>query len=76
MELKVDDFCYTIENEKDEFAYKILYVFCKEQELDNWGTLETVDIYIKINMIPRGGDWHSFVVSFHKRNFEISYLFR
>lgn len=49
----------------------------KEHELDFWGTIETVDIYIKVNMIEtRKGDLFSVIVSFHKRNFEIKYLFR
>lgn len=54
-----------------------LYVFCKQYELDYWGELEIVEIYIKVNMIEmRNGDPRAFIVSFHKRNFEIAYLFR
>lgn len=75
--LQFDDFCYAVENENLDFAHEVLYIFCKQHELDFWGTLETVDIYIKVNMIEtRRGDLFSVVVSFHKRNFEITYLFR
>ena len=75
--LQFDDFCYAVENDNIDFAHEVLYIFCKQHELDFWGTLETVDIYIKVNMIEtRRGDLFSVVVSFHKRNFEITYLFR
>lgn len=49
--LQFDDFCYAVENDNVDYADEILYVFCKQHELDLWGTLETVDIYIKLNMI-------------------------
>lgn len=75
--LQFDDFCYSVENEKLDYAHEILYVFCKQYELDYWGELEIVEIYIKVNMIEmRNGDPRAFIVSFHKRNFEIAYLFR
>lgn len=75
--LQFDDFCYAVENDNIDFAHEVLYIFCTQHELDFWGTLETVDIYIKVNMIEtRRGDLFSVVVSFHKRNFEITYLFR
>lgn len=75
--LQFDDFCHAVENDNINFADEVLYIFCKQQELDFWGTHETVDIYIKVNMIEtRRGDLLSIVVSFHKKNFELSYLFR
>ena len=75
--LQFDDFCYAVENDNPAFSHEILYIYCKQHKLDFWGTLETVDIYIKVNMIEtRRGDLFSVVVSFHKRNFEITYLFR
>ncbi|GEM02951.1 hypothetical protein SAMN05421839_1731 [Halolactibacillus halophilus] len=77
LDLKYDDFCYAVENEKINYAHEILYVFCKQYELDFWGELENVEIYIKVNMIElKSGDARAFVVSFHKRNFEMTYLFR
>lgn len=75
--IQYDDFCYAVDNEKEEFAHEKLYIFCKRQELDYWGALELVDIYIKINMTKtRKGDDFTIIVSFHKRNKPISYLFK
>lgn len=77
MALEFDDFCYAVENDNMCFKNEILYIFCKQYELDFWGMLEIVDIYIKVNMIERKKDIHFFyVVSLHKRNFEIQYLFK
>ncbi|GBF12284.1 hypothetical protein [Tepidibacillus sp. HK-1] len=75
--IQYDDFCYAVDNEKEEFAHEKLYIFSKYHELDYWGTLESVDIYIKINMTQtRKGDDFTIVVSFHKRNKPIKYLFK
>lgn len=75
--LQFDDFCYAVPNDNEKYAHEVLYIFCKQHDLDFWGTLENVDIYIKVNMTEtRMGDLVSYIVSFHKRNFEISYLFR
>ena len=75
--IQYDDFCYVVDNDNEEFSHEILYIFCKCQELDYWGTLENVDIYIKINMTRiRNGDDFVFIVSFHKRNKPIEYLFK
>lgn len=75
--IQYDDFCYAVDNEKEEFAHEKLYIFCKRQELDCWGTLELVDIYIKVNMIKtRRGDDFTIIVSLHKRNKSINYLFK
>lgn len=76
LSIQYDDFCYAVDNDNEDFAHEILYIFCKEQELDYWGTLEKVDIYIKINMTQlKSGDDYAYVVSFHKRNKPIRYLF-
>lgn len=75
--IQYDDFCYAVDNNNEEFCHEVLYIFCKCQELDYWGTLESVDIYIKINMTQmRNGDDFVFIVSFHKRNKPIEYLFK
>jgi hypothetical protein len=77
LSLQHDDFCYAVDNEKETFAHERLYIFCKSYELDSWGDLEPVDIYIKTNMTQtRRGDDFLFVVSFHKRNKPITYLFK
>ncbi len=75
--LQFDDFCYAVENEKKEYEHEVLYIFCKQHQLDCWGTLENVEIYIKINMVRASSeDVYSIVVSFHKRKLEITYLFK
>jgi len=75
--LQFDDFCYAVQNDNPDYAHEVLFVFCKQHELDSWGALEIVDIYIKVNMTEtKSGNIMSFVISFHKRNFEIKYLFR
>lgn len=75
--IEFDDFCYSVDNDNEEYAHEVLYIFCKRQKLDHWGSLEPVDIYIKINMTrTKGGDDFIIVVSFHKRNKPIEYLFK
>jgi len=77
LSLQYEDFCYAVDNEKEKFYYEKLYIFSKAYELDNWGTLEFIDIYIKINMTQtRKGDDFMIIVSFHKRNKDIRYLFK
>lgn len=43
--LQFDDFCYSVENEKLDYAHEILYVFCKQYELDYWGELEIAYLF-------------------------------
>ncbi len=77
LNLQTDDFCYAVDNEKREFLHEKLYIFCKEFEFDNWGYTEKVEIYIKTNIIKtRKENDYLVVVSFHKRNRPITYLFR
>ncbi|MDD2555780.1 MAG: hypothetical protein PHH05_05790 [Syntrophaceticus sp.] len=75
--IQYDDFCYAVDNEKEGFSHEKLYIFCKCQELDYWGALEVVDIYIKTNMTQtRRGEDFTIVVSFHKRKKPIRCLFK
>lgn len=75
--IEYDDFCYAVDNQNEGFEHEKLYIFCKGCELDKWGTLEFVEIYIKTNMTQtRRGDDFMIVVSFHKRNKPINYLFK
>lgn len=72
------DFCYAVDNRKKEFAHEKLYIFCKECILDNWGVLESVEVYIKANITKTktGKSQFMIIVSFHKKNKPITYLFR
>lgn len=70
------DFCYAVDNEKEKFEDEVLYVFCKECELDHWGELVDVKIYIKTNVTKTRKGKYMFVISFHKLNKPITFLFR
>ena len=77
MQIEVEDFCHTLQNTKPGYEYELLYVFVPQVELYNAdGEEETVDIYTKFNIIdlPKGN--RTVVISFHKRNKSIDYLFR
>jgi len=77
LSLEFDDFCYAVDNKKPKFAHEQLFVFCKTRDLDNWGELETVEIYIKTNLTQtRRGDDFIIVISFHKLNNPIRFLFK
>ena len=77
LSIQHDDFCYAVDNEKPGYTHEKLYIFCKEYELDNWGTLETLEIYLKFNLMQlRRGDDYVYVVSFHKRKMPLKYLFK
>lgn len=77
MNLEYDDFCYAVNNKNPKFAFEVLYIFNKEYELDRWGELVSVDIYIKTNKTQtRTGEDIMIIVSFHERNMPIKYLFK
>lgn len=77
LSIEAQDFCYAVNNRNKGYEHEILYIFCKSEKLDNWGSLEKVDIYIKINIVEtRRGNKNAIVISFHKRNKPIKYLFR
>lgn len=77
LNLEYDDFCYAVNNKNQKFAHEVLYIFNKEYELDKWGELVSVDIYIKTNKTQtRSGEDIMIIVSFHERNKPIRYLFK
>lgn len=77
MNLEYDDFCYAVNNKNPKFAHEVLYIFNKEYELDRWGELISVEIYIKTNKTQtRSGEDIMIIVSFHQRNMPIKYLFK
>lgn len=75
--IQTNDFCHSLQNIKIGYTHEVLYVFVPQVELiNNVGEVETVDIYVKFNIIElRSGD-QTIVVSFHERNKPITYLFR
>lgn len=56
---------------------QILYVFVPQVQLFNAdGVEEIVDVYTKFNIIDMPNGNRTVVISFHKRNKPIEYLFR
>ena len=77
LKIKTDDFCHSLKNTNVGFEHEILYVFCPQMILLNSEAIEEmVDIYIKFNIINYQDGKQVVVISFHKRNKPIRYLFR
>lgn len=77
LQLQTNDFCHTLQNTKVGYEYEVLYVFVPQVNLyDTNGIEAKVDIYIKINIIDTPSGKRVAVISFHKRNKPIDYLFR
>ena len=77
MHIGTDDFCHSLQNTKIGYEYEVLYVFVPQVQLFNAeGEEETVDIYTKFNVIDLPSGSRAVVISFHKRNKPIDYLFR
>ncbi|MCU5578552.1 hypothetical protein RE438_30030 (plasmid) [Bacillus wiedmannii] len=77
LNIGVHNFCYAVDNKNPNFSYEKLYIFCPQYELDNWGQKKSVDIYVKTNLIEnKDRNKYMIVVSFHKRNKPVTYLFR
>lgn len=70
IELEVNDFCYSADNYNN--PQEKLYFFCREYELNNWGIIEKIEVYIKIAIKQ---DNFIVVVSFHKPEKNIKKLF-
>lgn len=70
IELEVNDFCYSVDNYNN--PQERLYIFCREYELNNWGTIEKVEVYIKIAVKK---DDFIIIVSFHNPEKKIERLF-
>ena len=41
LNLEVENFCYAVDNGKEEFSHEILYVFCSREELNYFCLLYT-----------------------------------
>lgn len=77
LQLQTNDFCHTLQNTKVGYEYEVLYVFVPRVNLYDANGIEAkVDIYIKINIIDTPSGKRVAVISFHKRNKPIDYLFR
>lgn len=77
LQIKTDDFCHALQNTKPGYEYEVLYVFVPKVLLFNVdGIEEIVDVYTKFNIIDMPNKSRTVVISFHKRNKPIDYLFR
>ena len=77
LQLRTEDFCHTLQNTKTGYEYEVLYVFVTLIKLFNAdGEEEMVDVYVKFNIIDMPSGSRTVVISFHKRNKPICYLFR
>ena len=76
-DLDYKDFCYGLQNLKDGVEQNNLYVFCVSRELYNIeDKKELVDIYLKFNIICNEAEEYRILVSLHKRNKPITYVFK
>lgn len=77
MQIVVEDFCHSLQNTKPGYEYEVLYVFVPQVQLYNAdGEEERVDIYTKFNVIDLPTGTRTVIISFHKLNRPIDYLFR
>lgn len=77
LNIVAEDFCHSLQNTKPGFEHEILYVFCLQAKLFNIDDIEeNVDIYIKFNLVENKDNIRVIVISFHKRNRLIDYLFK
>ncbi|QOV18827.1 hypothetical protein INP51_12590 [Blautia liquoris] len=77
LQIKPEDFCHSLQNTKPGYEYEVLYVFVPQVQLFHAdGKEETVDVYTKFNVIDLPGGIRTVVISFHKRNKPVEYLFR
>lgn len=76
MGLRPEDFCHSLRNTKAGYEHEVLYVFVPQALLYHMdGEEEVVDIYMKFNIIDLPQGSRALVVSFHKRNKPVDYLF-
>ena len=77
LNIRAEDFCHSLQNVNPGFEHEVLYVFVPQVQLFNAdGEEETVDVYTKFNVIDMANGSRTVVISFHKRNKTIDYLFR
>lgn len=77
LQIKPEDFCYSLQNKNIGFEHETLYVYCPQVRLFNFDNEENrVDLYIKFNIVENKAGYLVIVVSFHERNKPIDYCFR
>ena len=77
LQINAEDFCHSLQNTNIGYEHELLYVFVPQVQLLNAdGEKETVDVYTKFDIIELPSGSRTVVISFHKRNKPIDYLFR
>ncbi len=77
MNINVEDFCHSLQNLKTGYEHETLYVFVPNVQLFNSNDeKEIVPIYTKFNIIELSSGDKTVVISFHKCNKPIQYLFK
>lgn len=77
LSIEPEDFCYTLQNINVGYEHEILYVFCPQVKLLNINDKEEeVRIYVKFNIIYLEIGKRVVVISFHKPNKHIEYVFK
>lgn len=77
LNIEPEDFCHSLHNKKLEYEHEILYVFVPQVKLFNIDDdEEIIDLYTKFNLIYMTKGIRTVVISFHKLNKPINYLFR
>lgn len=76
LDIKPDDFCYTLNNTKFGYEHEVLYVFAPKKDLiDAGGEKNSVTIYTKFNLITIDDGSTLVVISFHEAERNIEYAF-
>lgn len=77
LQIEPEDFCHSLQNTNLGFEHEVLYVFVPKVKLFNIDDEEEiVDVYTKFNVIDMTNGSRAVIISFHKRNKPINYLFR
>lgn len=77
LQIQADDFCHSLQNTHIGFEYEVLYVFVPQVQLYNAeGEEEIINLYTKFNIIDVPTGTRTVVISFHKPNKPMNYLFR
>jgi hypothetical protein len=75
--IEYKDFCYGLQNLKDGVELNDLYIFCVVRQLyDLEDKKDKIDIYLKFNVLCDENQEYRLLVSLHKRNKPITYLFK
>ena len=75
--IKVEDFCYSLQNTHQGYEHETLYVFIPAVELlDPFGLETVIEVYTKFNIIDTQMKTRTIVISFHKANEPATYTFQ